>query len=263
MLINSKSCELDPVPAPVLRKCFHVLLPIITKIVNLSLISSVMPSSLKLAVLNPCLKKPSLDHEELPNFRPISNLKMVSKAIQETVASQVNEHIHQKNIDEIFQSAYKPFHSTETALVRVQNDILQALDNKQSVILLLLDLSAAFDTVDHSILISRLASRFGFKADVIEWFRSYLSDRKQYVNVNGNHSTIRDIHFGVPQGSVLGPMLFLCYSSPLADIIRKHDMSFHLYADDTKIYISFKSSLTHEANLAISRIESCICDVDR
>lgn len=259
----SKSCELDPIPAPVLKKCFHVLLPIITKTVNLSLSNNVMPLSLKLAVLNPCLKKPSLDHEEFPNFRPISNLKVVSKAIEKTVASQFIEHIHQSNLDEIYQSAYKAYHSTETALVRVQNDVLLAIDNNQSVILLLLDLSAAFDTVDHRILISRLSNRFGLKGDALDWFRSYLSDRKQFVSVNGNHSTIHDLHFGIPQGSVLGPILFLCYTSPLADVIRKHGMSFHLYADDTQIYISFKSSMADEAHLAILKIEACIRDVDQ
>ena len=98
------------------------------------------------------------------NFHPISNLTFVSKLIEKAVALQLNDHILRHHLDETFQSAYKAFHSTETALVRVHNDILTAIDNNNTVILLLLDLSAAFDTVDHSILLSRLSSRFGIKS---------------------------------------------------------------------------------------------------
>ena len=98
------------------------------------------------------------------NFRPISNLTFVSKLIEKAVALQLNDHILRHHLDETFQSAYKAFDSTETALVRVHNDILTAIDNNNTVILLLLDLSAAFDTVDHSILLSRLSSRFGIKS---------------------------------------------------------------------------------------------------
>ena len=101
--------------------------------------------------------------EIFQNFRPISNLPMVSKVVEKAVADQFTRHILTNHLDEPFQSAYKAFHSTETALVKVQNDILQAIDQRQSVILLLLDLSAAFDTVDHSTLLSRLSTSFGIK----------------------------------------------------------------------------------------------------
>ena len=108
-----------------------------------------------------------------------------------------------------------------------------ALDRKRSVILLLLDLSAAFDTVDHCILLSRLSSRFGIGGTALEWFRSYLSDRTQFVNVNGSTSERYVLQFGVPRGSVLGPLLYSLYTSPLSDIANKHGLSFHFYADDT------------------------------
>ena len=127
----------------------------------MSLKNGVMPYALKVAVLKPLLKKQDADFEQLQNFRPISNLTFVSKLIEKAVALQLNDHILRHHLDETFQSAYKAFHSTETALVRVHNDILTAIDNNNTVILLLLDLSAAFDTVDHSILLSRLSSPLG------------------------------------------------------------------------------------------------------
>ena len=148
-----KSCPLDPVPASVLKQCTSVLLPVMTQIVNQSLNLAVLPDCFKLALLNPLLKKPALDVEALSNFRPISNLMFMSKLIEKVVASQLFNHISSNGLDEILQSAYKQFHSTETALVEVFNDIVLDVDRNRTVILLLLDLSAAFDTVDHTILI--------------------------------------------------------------------------------------------------------------
>ena len=119
----------------------------------MSLKNGVMPCALKVAVLKPLLKKQDADFQHLQNFRPISNITFVSKLIENAVALQLKDHILRHYLDETFQSAYKAFLSTETAVVRVHNDILTALDSKNTVILLLLDLSAAFDTVDHSILL--------------------------------------------------------------------------------------------------------------
>ena len=107
---------------------------------------------------------------------------------------------------------------------------------------MLLDLSAAFDTVDHSVLLYRLENRFNIRDKAFSCFKSYLSNRSQSVIVNRDYSSSHDIVYGVPQGSVLGPTLYLLYTSPLGDIIRKHDMEFHSYADDSKIYFSFDSA---------------------
>ena len=173
----SKSCCLDPLPASVLKDCFPVLLPTITRMVNLSLTTGFMPDALKIASLSPTLNKPTADFKQFTNFRPISNLKFISKLVEKSVAVQLTKHVMTNHLDETFQSAYKEFHSTETALLRVHNDILCSLDQNKSVILLLLDLSAAFDTVDHAILISRLSNRFGVKGTALAWFKSYLAFR--------------------------------------------------------------------------------------
>ncbi|CAB4018839.1 Hypothetical predicted protein [Paramuricea clavata] len=110
--MSSKSCQLDPIPASVFKKCGHLLLPVITDIVNLSLHHALVPPSLKMALLLPSMKKPSLDHEEFSSFRPISNLKFLSKAVEKVVASQVDTYIRHNNLYEVYQSAYKKYHST-------------------------------------------------------------------------------------------------------------------------------------------------------
>ena len=144
-----KSCDLDPVPAHILKGCKSTLLPTLTRIVNLSLQSACMPGQLKEAMVRPKLKKESLNFEEYSNFRPISNLKFVSKIIEKAVAVQVKNYITDNDLDESLQSAYTHLHSTETALLKVQNDILCTIDDNKCVALLLLDMSSAFDTVDH------------------------------------------------------------------------------------------------------------------
>ena len=186
-----KSSVLDPVPGIVMSDCLHVLLPAITRIVNLSLTTGIVPPKMKEASLSPLLKQPSLSHEEFPNYRPISNLAFISKCTEKVLASRLNEHVNKHNLSEVFQSAYKKGHSTESALVRVHNDILRAIDNGGCVILLLLDLSAAFDTVDHAILLSRLRDRFGVSGTALAWFQSYLSDRSQFVSIDGKRSSKR------------------------------------------------------------------------
>ena len=189
--------------------------------------------------MKPLLKKMSLNPEVLKNYRPVSNLTFVSKLIEKTVSSQLISHLENNDLLETFQSSYKPRHSTESALLRVSNDILRAIDDKQCVFLTLLDLSAAFDTIDHCILLEVLHD-LGVEGIALEWFRSYLSNRSQCISIDGVHSVPQNLPHGVPQGSVLGPLLFCTYMTELGKIIRKHGLNFHTYADDTQIYLAFK-----------------------
>ena len=139
-----------------------------------------------------------------------------------------------------FQSAYRANHSVETALVKVHNNIMVSLDRSEGVILVLLDLSAAFDTVDHPILLSRLKDRFGIDDTVLRWISSYLTGRQQSVVVGDQTSDPAPLTYGVPQGSVLGPQLFSAYISPLSEIADQSKVNTHQYADDCELYIAFK-----------------------
>ena len=171
-LSSSKSCAL---PTWMVKQCLPVLLPFITNIVNLSLLTSTVPNQFKSAVITPIRKKSSLDPIVLKNFRPVANLPFISKVVEKAVALQISTHFEKNDLNVIYQSAYKKCYSTERALLRVQNDLLMALDSCCSVILLMLDLSAAFDTIDHSPMLYTLANRFTTKAKVLHWFETYLS----------------------------------------------------------------------------------------
>ena len=256
---NSKCCSLDPIPTWLLKKCLSSLLPIITNIVNQSLTSS-MPSCFKEAILTPILKKSDLDKENLKNYRPISNLSYVSKLIEKVVARQMTNYFSSNNLDEAMQSAYRANHSTETALCKIHNDINLSLDRNECVLLIALDLSAAFDTIDHPLLLARLAHRFGVTGRCLHWIKSYLQERKMRVAIDGTLSDSKDLCCGVPQGSVLGPKLFTMYLIPLGDIARNHGVRFHAYADDCQLYIAF---LKETVPTIKSKMENLLVDVKK
>ena len=190
---------LDPIPASVLKNCYDLLLPFITNVGKCSLQNSTLTSDMKKALVRPSLKKPSLDYQLYKNHRPISNLMFLSKC-EKVVASQFISHLRENKLEEIFQSAYKVGHSTESALLRVHNDVLRALDDGKCVMLVLLDLSAAFDTVDHGILLSRLSQCIGVQGSAYTWFESYLSSRSQFVQIRDTSSSDRQLTCGLPRG---------------------------------------------------------------
>ena len=177
----SKSCELDPITTPVLKSCLDVLVTPITSIINTSLRLGVVPDIFKSALVKPLLKKPNLDKENLKNYRPVSNLPFLSKILEKLILKQLLHHLKTNSLEETFQSAYRQHHSTETALVRVVNDLLNVIDQGSCSLLTLLDLSSAFDTIDHELLIDRLESRYGISGTALGWFRSYLYNRRQTV----------------------------------------------------------------------------------
>ena len=208
----SKSCDLDPIPTWLVKLCLSELLPVIIYIVNLSLTTSAVPYELNLALITPSLKKVLLDPEV---FRPVYNLTYLSKIIERVVVVRLNQHVIQNGLHEVLQSAYKQNHRTETALLKIQNDLLMAIDTYGGAVLILLDLSAAFDTVDHTILLQRL-HELGTRDAALDCFRSYVSQRRQSVVINSTRSSNRNLSFRVPQDQYLAPYYSPCTQHCLA-----------------------------------------------
>ena len=255
----AKSCELDPIPTWLLKKVAPQLVPLITAIINRSLETSFVPDCFKKAIVRPLLKKPTLDPEQLKCYRPVSNLAFISKLLEKIVDTRIKEHLQANHLHEEMQSAYRRVHSTETALLKVHSDIMMALDRGQRIALVMLDLSAAFDTLDQNTLLRRVQHTHGITGEALKWLESYFSRRSQAVTVNKCTSSTVDLPFGVPQGSVLGPKFYSLYTKPLGALLRTHQMHFMIYADDTQLYsiIEPKSDWPDTA----SRIERCLIDI--
>ena len=170
-------------------------------------------------------------------------------------------HINNNKLDNPHQSAYKPGHSTETALLSIKNKVHLSLARAKPTALVLLDLSAVFDTIDHNILTGYLKSWFGLRGTVLKWFASHLSDRCQTIKVGSTLSELSKLIYGVPEGSVLGPLLFSLDTTPLSKIIHLHPhIKFYFYADDTQLYIH----LSHKnASAALAKLNACLHDVQR
>ena len=257
----SKSCALDTLPTWLLKDNLDILLPALTSIINASLSSGIFPNSLGQAIISPILKKPSMDHNALSSYRPVSNIRFVAKLIEKAAATQLKHHMSLHNLEEPYQSAYKKHNSTETALLKVKDDILKAMDKSHIVFMVLLDLSAAFDTIDHGVLLKRMKTDLGISGTALQWFESYLSDRQSRVSITNNYSDPVNLLYGLPQGSILGPLKFVIYTLPLGNIIRQHALDFHLYADDTQLYCSFDPSIPGARENAIEKLQLCIAEI--
>uniref|UniRef100_A0A3B1JTA7 Reverse transcriptase domain-containing protein n=1 Tax=Astyanax mexicanus TaxID=7994 RepID=A0A3B1JTA7_ASTMX len=254
---NSTTCTLDAVPTKLLKQVLPDIIKPLLMIVNSSLTLGHVPKAFKTAVIKPLIKKPNLDPTVLSNYRPISNLPFISKILEKAVAQQLCSYLQRNQIYEKFQSGFRPHHSTETALVRITNDLLIAADQGCASLLVLLDLSAAFDTIDHTILLERLENMVGVTGTALSWFKSYLNGRYQFVRINDMSSSYTKVRHGIPEGSILGPLLFTLYMLPLGKVIRKHDVDFHCYADDTQLFISAKP----DDRVRLKKIEDCVKDV--
>jgi hypothetical protein len=257
--LQTKSCELDILPTKVLKSFLNELLPMITQLVNLSLTQGVFPAKWKKAIVRPLLKKSGLELT-FANYRPVSNLSFLSKLIEKAALHRLNKHVNGNDLLPTNQSAYRQFHSCESALLRLVNDILDAMEHQEVTALIALDLSAAFDTVDHNILLNVLESQYGVFGSALEWIDSYLRPRSCRVSVNSNVSSERELDCSVPQGSCLGPWLYLTYAGTIFDIVPP-SISVHGFADDHVANKRFKPSPTAEAS-AIQDLQDCAVHIN-
>ena len=240
----NKSCDLDPFPTLLIKSCINQLIFTITTNINLSTQGAVVPGDFKQALVNHFIKNKLCVHmtSRIIFLSPIS---VFCQVLRRVVTNRLHEHIYQHHLSNYQQSAYR-FHSTETALLKIYNDIVDNMDNSKVTTLTLLDISAAFDTIDDLILLQHLNKHFGISDTVLRCFKSYFSDRHQRINISGTLSCPQHLPFGVPQGSILGPVLFSYVSVPSHNSHTNHNLSHHLYADDTHIYISLSKSNAQE-----------------
>jgi hypothetical protein len=258
--LPTKQCDSDPMPTWLLKANSSSIARFLTELFNKSLSTGDVPLYLKSAYIIPRLKKPDLDDNDARNYRPISNLPVLAKLLERLVAKQLLAYLRLHGLLPRLQSAYRAAHSTETALLKITSDILSALDKGDLVALTLLDLSAAFDTVDHNILLRRMRVSYGISGVALNWFHSYLVGRKHHVRYGDRCSETTFVDYGVPQGSVLGPILFIMYTADLIALIEHQGLQPHLYADDTQIVGSCRPTSPDTTTLR-HRIETCIADI--
>ena len=234
-----KSSDLDPLPTGLVKDCIRVSCAYSVYSQLIALSEGCFPTHFKSVLVSPSLKKTTPSRDDMKNYRPVSNLSFLSKILEKVVASHLNSHINSSHTSNDYQSAYRNFHSAETTVFKIHNDILSSMDDGRVTALTLLDLSAAFDTIDHTIVLRRRGNWFGVSGKALNWFKSYLTGRSQRIKLGNCLSSRSDLSFGVPQGSVLGPLVFTLYTALLSSPVSGHAIPHHLYADDSQLYVSF------------------------
>ena len=256
--MNSKTSSLDPVPTSVVKNCMNILAPVILHIVNQSIAESSFPDTLKHASVTPIIKNKDDNSQIFKNYHPVSNLPFLSKLLEKVAFREINSHLSINNLHGKFQSGYKKHHSCETAMFKMVGDIQNVTAKRNNVALLTLDLSSAFDALDHQILLERLKIHFGIDKEALTWLISYLKGRTFSVAIKGCRGKPMLLLFGVPQGSLLGPLLFIMYCKEIENIAHKYGLSVQLYADDSQLYVELTNS-----NLAYVKdcVESCLHEI--
>ena len=191
-----KSCELDPILSKLLIECLDSILSSLTVLFNSSLASGIFPQCFKSAIVTPILKKRCLDHNDLNNYRPVCIPRFIAEILEKLFLSQVSSDLNSHNT---CQSAYRPGHSTETALLKFVNDLFLSLNKGNISVLALLDFSSAFDKIDHPNLVHRLHTDLVFTDSVLQWFSSYLTDRTNYISLSNHCSAFAPVNSGVPR----------------------------------------------------------------
>lgn len=246
--IQSNALGLDMLPIKFLKSICPILIEPITHLFNSIITTSVFPDAWKKSKIVPIKKKTNLN--TLDNLRPISILCALSKVFEKVIKSDICDYLNRHNLLNQNQSGYRPKRSTKTAMIKIIDDIGIVIDNGRPVVLILLDFSKAFDTVSHAILCHKLKTQFTFSDHAAYLIKSYLTSRSQAVFSNGSLSEFVVIESGVPQGSILGPILFSLYINDLPSVVKKCEI--HLFADDAQIYYACLTNSIEEINQDIN-----------
>ena len=241
----------DGIHSDVIKKTYTHYLPTLVHLLNLSLSKGFFPDSMKIAKVVPIYK--SGDPMSIGNYRPVSVLPLFSKIFERVMHSRMISYIDRFDLLYRYQFGFRKGHSSNLAVSILTDKILAALDNGETVIGVFLDFKKAFDTVDHDILLYKL-DRYGFRGGALEWLRDYLKNRQQFVSLDDTGSKYMSVNCGVPQGSILGPLLFLLY---INDIVNVSNLLIPLlYADDTNIFMTGTNLLdtTRKMNTELSKI---------
>ena len=267
--MKTKSHELDFLPTSLLKKALPYVINTITSIMNVSLEQGVFPDSWNMAIIRPLLKKLGLELVT-SNYRPVSNLPFLSKVMEKVVLARYNSHCDRHNLIPSFQLAYRQKHSCETLMVKLVNDLLWSMERKEATAVAVIDLSAAFDTVDHNILIDLLHETFRIGDKTLRWFQSYLENRYCKVKIGKNYSERKSLNFSVPQGSCACPVLYLSYAASISDVVSEvskeghpRPISLNGFADDHAMKKSFIPTLEGNEELCMANIQTCLYRVKK
>ena len=267
-LKNSKSSGVDDIDTYIIKLIASDILPAVTHIINLSITQSVFPSIWKHAKVVPLLKKG--DHLTAKNYRPVALLPILSKILERAIFNQLVEYLDLNNLIHMNHHGSRKGHNTASALLQMYDQWIEAADDGDMVGVMMVDLSAAFDMVDHSLLLEKL-QLFGLDVKAVQWVQSYLSLRSQSVLIDGCLSPPLQVDCGVPQGSILGPLLYVLFTNDIPDLVHDHAVDFQVqqssckpcggtvcYVDDSTYSVSSKdpAALTNTLSQQYSKISN-------
>ena len=255
MNMKSKQCELDTILTHIIKEALLQIKSALTKMVNISLQSGTFAKMWKTTLVKLLIKKLNLDRIKA-SYRSVSNLKLMSKIVKHGMLNQFNEHCKQHNLIPDYQSAYRENYSCKTALTKLVNDILWKMEKQEIIALTVIDLSTAFDMVDHPLLIEVLKNKFVIDGVALKWYKAYLYPRGCQVKVRNSILKVMDHPSLVPQGSCSSANLYSAYASTLQKVIPEV-IDLHVFADDHRYKNSFPAKSRDRETARIKELEEC------